>query len=618
MTKSALKILLVFYLFFLTAGASAEPGKIEEIKQYFELRDTISLVNLEMKRALAPDSRSPMLYESNTEQKINGLMQFLETRIKHFAQSSTPLKYHYVKKLDALFTESRQLYSHLLVKLRTRDAALKPGSLISQGEKNPASASASVEPGKHYFHPVDLRTLLSPALVNTNKIVTEKPKEEHGREEIKNTVTETQKAEIKDFATQAALIATAPREIKIEKTPVAAIPAAKIQSSGEPVKPADAAKPVEPVKPVEKVKPVKPVAPIKPMEPVKPEVKMETAKPAPPVKPVEITRPAETPKHVEPVETVKAPAVAPAGEGFMRPLAIMIENHNKSRPQTALDQADLIYEMPVEGGITRFMAIYTRLPGELGPVRSCREYFIDRALEIDALYVHCGASPVGYAYISKSGINSVDEIKHSKPFHRDNSRKAPHNLYGNGQAIYNYMAEKVSMRLKEKPQLLATGTVNYGSEPGNSLRIRYHGNYFLDIKYEDGAYQRYMNNVLHVDRVTQKPLRFKTFILQVASMKVVDKEGRQEISFIGSGKGWIFDSGNLARVTWHKATPRSRTVYKTSDGKEYLFSGELPVWIQVVSPIHKIYFNGEETEAVVSEKKDSDTASSPAEIGKQG
>ena len=104
--------------------------------------------------------------------------------------------------------------------------------------------------------------------------------------------------------------------------------------------------------------------------------------------------------------------------GPIRPMAIMIENHRLARPQTGLNEANIVYEIPVEGGITRFMGIYNKIPGVVGPIRSCREYFVDRALEVSALYVHCGGSPKGYQYLASSHIFSIDEIKIGKVFQR--------------------------------------------------------------------------------------------------------------------------------------------------------------------------------------------------------
>ena len=65
-----------------------------------------------------------------------------------------------------------------------------------------------------------------------------------------------------------------------------------------------------------------------------------------------------------------------------RPLAVMVENHPDARPQSGLSLADIVYETLAEGGITRFLAIYqSRDAGQIGPVRSAREYFAQIADE---------------------------------------------------------------------------------------------------------------------------------------------------------------------------------------------------------------------------------------------
>ena len=98
------------------------------------------------------------------------------------------------------------------------------------------------------------------------------------------------------------------------------------------------------------------------------------------------------------------------------------------------------------------------------------------------------------------------------------------------------------MRVNTKPIPLSYGVRGEGGEAvGDYLRINYHGNYNVVCKYENGVYHRYMNNILHLDRETQKPLEASAIVLQTAAMRVVDSVGRQEISFIGSGTAWIFE-----------------------------------------------------------------------------
>ncbi|OGK05083.1 MAG: hypothetical protein A2W80_17055 [Candidatus Riflebacteria bacterium GWC2_50_8] len=665
----------VLLLLITPISSSAESGSLEEIRQYFELRDTVSLINLEMKRAMAPDSKSPLLIQSGAEHDLADVINFLEGRIAQFAGIDTPLKYHYIKKLNALLKETRQLQAALVVKMRASALSAMPGSTLAKEPPATPGGELKTHP-RPYFHPIDLRTLLSPGLQNAKTlqfnnasasiepVTTKIPESKPGVKSVSQPVSSPvprliapsspfpanmpQKTPILVKPVQ---IMAPPAETKIVKSaekptssvnelairpPAPASVSAEIASQPEAVKkparevvavsrPSPASvKVVEPAPIIDSAPAVEPVAasvatslPVQVVEPLPVAVPVVIASPAQAVTPLPVVAPitvAATPTSV----VIDSVDVASAGS-VMRPLAVMIENHNQSRPQSGLDQADLVYEMPVEGGITRFMAVYTRLPGILGPVRSCREYFVDRALEVDALYVHCGSSPSGYAYLSKSGINSVDEIKHSPPFFRDSSRKAPHNLYGKGQGILNYMSDKVKMHLPAAPKLM-----NYGISPvdageaGESVRIKYHGNYTLEFKFENGAYQRYMNNVLHIDRETQLPLRASAVVVQVATMQVIDKAGRQEMSFIGSGKAWILENGRMTKVTWLKKKPRELTSYKDAAGRDYLFPKGLPVWVQVVSPAHKLVFNGVEDITPLAGKEGGEPASASAEIGKQG
>ena len=78
-----------------------------------------------------------------------------------------------------------------------------------------------------------------------------------------------------------------------------------------------------------------------------------------------------------------------------RPVAVMLNNLKKAQPQLGNSQADIIYEVPAEGGITRMLAVYQSLEdvGSIGSIRSARPYYIELALGHDALYVHAGGSP---------------------------------------------------------------------------------------------------------------------------------------------------------------------------------------------------------------------------------
>lgn len=547
MNRVKLYIVIFSILSFLTpsfGNVSADSFiDTDEIKEYFELRDTIVMMNDEMKKIITDSVHNNFFGTDEAEKNLNGCMRFLEERIDEFSSKDTQMKYHYVKKLRNLFNESVRL--HPLVMARFIGDSIKK---INQDEISEDKYLA--EPWhRPYFEPIDVRTL---AAVPGN---------------------EGNRTKSIDFASRGRTSAIIP--IKLETPPV--LPSTVV--AAEP--PAQTPKIDETLQKVADIIIEKPNVSKTAKEVFKDlnkkieakEEKEEKAKP-------ELSVIKTQPEVASASRVITGPITDP-----IRPMAIMIENHRLSRPQTGLNEANIVYEIPVEGGITRFMGIYNKIPGVVGPIRSCREYFVDRALEVSALYVHCGGSPKGYQYLASSHIFSIDEIKIGKGFFRDNTRKAPHNLYGKGREIFDSASENFPMLLKNKVKLLNYGVQeSLSSKEAKTATIKYHGNYEVKIKYDNGSYLRYMNDELHIDRITKKPLSAYAIVIQEAAMKTIDKAGRQEISFIGNGIAWILEKGRLTNVTWHKNEADSATVFKDEKGIEYKFPENKQIWIQVVSP----------------------------------
>lgn len=121
-------------------------------------------------------------------------------------------------------------------------------------------------------------------------------------------------------------------------------------------------------------------------------------------------------------------------EKELYPVAVVIDNKHEARPWAGLSYAGLVFEAPVEGGITRFMAVYSsaREIEKIGPVRSVRPYYVDWALGLGALIAHCGGSPQALSIISSDAeLRELDLDQFSNGFYywRSGDRIAPHNLY---------------------------------------------------------------------------------------------------------------------------------------------------------------------------------------------
>jgi hypothetical protein len=117
-------------------------------------------------------------------------------------------------------------------------------------------------------------------------------------------------------------------------------------------------------------------------------------------------------------------------------LAVKIDNIVLARPQTGLQEADIIYVLPVEGGLTRFMAIFSsRFPPVIGPVRSGREDDLGLLAQFGRpAYAFSGAQPYLLPVLEHS--HTVDLYANLVGgYHRDNNRIAPYNLYADTRTL---------------------------------------------------------------------------------------------------------------------------------------------------------------------------------------
>jgi hypothetical protein len=121
------------------------------------------------------------------------------------------------------------------------------------------------------------------------------------------------------------------------------------------------------------------------------------------------------------------------------PLAVKVENSDAAFPLAGLERADVIYEEPVEGGITRFAALFQcRDATRVGPVRSARttDPKILRQYSDQALLGYSGANPEVTAALDEAGIVSLTETSANDAYVRDDSRSAPHNLFVSTKKLY--------------------------------------------------------------------------------------------------------------------------------------------------------------------------------------
>ena len=265
-----------------------------------------------------------------------------------------------------------------------------------------------------------------------------------------------------------------------------------------------------------------------------------------------------------------------------RPYAVMINNHSKARTNHAgLQDAYIVYEAIVEGGLTRMMAIYKdKDTARIGSVRSSRHYFLDYALENDAIYVHFGWSPQAQSDIRKLGINNINGL-YDSPFWRDYSLGVPleHTAFTNMEKIKEYSLKKGYRTTSDKELLLNYNPeeVNINEKEGaivaNQIDIRY--SYYVTSSYaydsQNKVYLRSVNGTPHMTSDANKvktQVSAKNIIIADMSNYSIDSYGRQNLNNIGEGNGYYITNGYAVPIKWIKTSRDSQTIYQYLDGTE--------------------------------------------------
>lgn len=272
-----------------------------------------------------------------------------------------------------------------------------------------------------------------------------------------------------------------------------------------------------------------------------------------------------------------------------RPYAVMIDNHDSVR-HAGLQDSYLNYEIIVEGGLTRIMALFKDKDTSLiGPVRSSRHYYLDYAMENDAIYAHFGWSDRAKNDIASLGIHNMNGITNaSNAYWRDRSIAAPHNVYTSMENLeeqatkLGYTKESNDWLLLDYSEKAIDLSKQEDAQVANNISIvysKYHDtSYVYDA--ENKVYKRAMNGKAHKDKVTDQTYTAKNIIIEQISNYSFDSYGRQELENIGEGDGYYITNGYAVPITWSKSSRKDQTEYTLKDGTK-LKVNDGNTWIQI-------------------------------------
>lgn len=284
-----------------------------------------------------------------------------------------------------------------------------------------------------------------------------------------------------------------------------------------------------------------------------------------------------------------------------RPIAVMIDNNVGNNAHAGLQESYINYEILVEGGLTRIMALFKDKDVNLiGPVRSSRHYFLDYALESNAIYAHFGWSDFAKKDIHQFGVDNINGLYDESAYWRDNQLKSPHNVFTNISRLYQYAENSTQYSVRNNDWRLLNYSVdqielNIGTEEFitvNHIYLRYSNSQVVEYTYDNKNkyYLRFMNSDRHIDRISGEQLHYKNIIIEKVRNFDLDHYGRQDLETVGSGEGYYITNGFALPIIWEKGSRKAKTKYTYLNGTEVKIN-DGNTFIQIVPIDMDISFN---------------------------
>lgn len=263
-----------------------------------------------------------------------------------------------------------------------------------------------------------------------------------------------------------------------------------------------------------------------------------------------------------------------------RPIAVMIPNNRPAMPQYGLSRAGIIYEAPVEGRITRLMAVLEDFDDleRVGPVRSSRDYYVYTAMGYEAIYCNWGlavpyveelinrpeyynvsaavvgihnpadeafgrVSRPGYAteftgYLMIDGLfKAVDRLGYDWNY---DDKYVPPFLFAADDVIADY-ADKEDARMIYPGGKSGNNSSGYGS---------YHP--YFEYHEDDHLYYRYQDGQRQIDEYTGDQLTFSNVVFQYCHGEVRDDHDYLAFGVHGEGDAIVFTNGKAIKGKWKR------------------------------------------------------------------
>lgn len=265
-----------------------------------------------------------------------------------------------------------------------------------------------------------------------------------------------------------------------------------------------------------------------------------------------------------------------------RPVAIMINNISLAQDvQTAVGDADMVFETLVEGGITRLMAVYSDISkiGQIGTCRSSRYSYAELACGLDARYVHCGSDNKYCTPLMKElGLDNLDlgGNAYSASKRISNGHDYEHTLYTYGDKLaklYNKGRTEIKDRAKNAYKFNDEKSPKKYEDEATDVSVKFSSSYTTGFEYdkESNKYIRKFDGDVLKDYKTGKSEKFTNVIVLFTDVYALS-DGYHMRSKLSSGKGYYITNGTKTSIKWEKGNSSDSLKYFDENGNELILN----------------------------------------------
>jgi DUF3048 family protein len=299
----------------------------------------------------------------------------------------------------------------------------------------------------------------------------------------------------------------------------------------------------------------------------------------------EAAAPARTTTTPSPTtSTTTAPALLPLRGGPV--LAVKIDNTSMARPRIGLHQADVVYVEPVEGGLTRLLAVFSsQMPKEVGPVRSARESDVELVANYGRVALaYSGGSAYTLPILARGKQINLSFDSSGSGYHRDRSRPAPYNVIGNTHDLL----ERAKSSVPPKDPGFRFGPAAAGGRKASVAAARWSAarmTFTWNAKRKQYLVATDGKPDVGADNVQHGAATVVVQYVETHMSRNRDTNGRATpvVELTGKGKVTVLRDGKAWNGSWSRRAAASPTTF-AAGGKPLTFAPGGPVWVLLVGP----------------------------------